>query len=252
MTRNLTLIKGLAAAGAAGLLLTGCGGNDPTMPPDGGATGDSDGGGSGSSSYSVMAEWEGCEALDDIQPIQEFMGIQDWGTNGLKSSDIPSGLDGEAFNCGADMATVAVYTSESEVTGNRDYPGTSTIDIGVAPWESDAEATENFQSRVDQLTEALETGGTEYSNVQEGEIEGDWDESFYFAGNSATGYSLSAIVRKADIVFYAFIDYTTDPAVEHDSEPIYPFTDEEFRTWVIGEYMPTTYADLLAKKESGL
>jgi hypothetical protein len=247
VTRKLTLVKGLAAAGAAGLLLTGCGGNDPSLPPSDGSTGGSDGGGSGSSSYGVMAEWDGCEALGDIQPIQEFMGVVDWGTNGLTSSDIPGGLDGEAFNCTADYATLPAYTSDG-----RQFAGHASIDIGVAPWESDAEATENFQVRVDQLNEALETGGTEYTNVQQGEIEGDWDESFYYGGNSETGYSLSAIARKGDIVFYAFIDPTDDPGTVDGGDPVYPFTDEELLTWVLGDYMPTTFADLLAKKESGL
>jgi hypothetical protein len=247
VTRKLTLVKGLAAAGAAGLLLTGCGGNDPNLPPSDGATGGTDGGGSGSSSYSVMETWDGCEALGDIQAVQEFMGVVDWGTNGLASSDIPSGLDGEAFNCGADLATLPAYTVDG-----RNISGNATIDIGVAPWESDSEATENFQIRVEQLNEALETGGTEYTNVQQGEVEGDWDESFYYGGNSATGYSLSAIVRKADIVFYVFIDYLADPGTVAGEDPVYPFTDEEFLTWVLGDYMPTTFADLLAKKESGL
>ncbi|WP_157975122.1 hypothetical protein [Glycomyces dulcitolivorans] len=246
MTRKLTLVKGLAAAGAAGLLLTGCG-NDPSSPPSDGATGGTDGGGSGSSSYGVMAEWDGCPALDDLQSIQDFMGVVDWGDDGLTSSDIPGGLDGEAFNCGAFLANLPSYTVDG-----RAFTGHATIDIGVAPWESDSEATENFQVRVDQLNEALETGGTEYTDVQQGEVEGDWDESYYYGGNSATGYSLSAVVRKADIVFYAFIDYTNDPAVELEADPVYTFTNEEFLTWVLGDYMPTTYADLLAKKESGL
>lgn len=247
MTRNLTFIRGLAVAGAAGLLLTGCGGNEPPVPGENG-TNNPDGGGdsSGSSSYGVMAEWDGCEALDDIQAVHDFMGIVDWGTNGLTSSDIPGGLDGEAFNCGATIATLPSYTK-----GGREFAGNANIDVGVAPWESDSEATENFSERVDQLKTALDTGGTEYANVQEGEIEGDWDESYYHAGNSSTAFVFSAIVRKGDIVFYVFTDYSDDPGAE-DGEPVYSFTDAEYTDWFLNEYMPTTFADLLAKKESGL
>ncbi|WP_335991988.1 hypothetical protein [Glycomyces sp. MUSA5-2] len=252
MTRNLTFIRGLAVAGAAGLLLTGCGGNEPPVPGENG-TNNPDGGGdsSGSSSYGVMAEWDGCEALDDVQAVQDFMGVTDWGTNGIMSSDIPGGLDGEAFNCGG-AANLAVYLMENEVTGDKEIPGTANIDVGVAPWESDSEAAENFQERVDQLKEAIETGGTEYSNVQEGEIEGDWDGSYYYAGASNTGFNADAIAYKGDLVLYVFIDYTTDPAVQDGADPVYPFTDESIVDWMLNDYMPTTYSDLLAKKESGL
>jgi len=247
VTRNLTLIRGLAVAGAAGLLLTGCGGNEPPVPGENGTNNPDGGGSSGSSSYGVMAEWDGCEALGDNAAFQEFMGLQDWGANGLQSSDIPGGVDGEAFNCTANMATVAVYTKQG-----RDFTGDANIDVGVAPWESDSEATENFGERVDQLKTALETGGTEYADVQEGEIEGDWDESYYHVGTSSTRFVFSAIVRTGDIVFYVFTDYTNDPAAADGADPVYPFTDADYSDWVLSDYMPTTFADLLAKKESGL
>ncbi|GAA2269439.1 hypothetical protein GCM10009853_023740 [Glycomyces scopariae] len=249
MTRKLTLIKGFAAVGAAGLLLSGCGGDE--LPGSSG-NGDSDSDSSGSGSYSVMAEWDGCPALGDIQAIHDYMGVTDWGSNGLTSSDIPSGMDGEAFNCGAVLAELAVFHQDNEATADRDIPGTANIDVGVAPWDSDSEATENFQTRVEQLKTALETGGTEYSDVQEGEFEGDWDETYYYAGRSADGFLMDAIARKGDIVIYVFIDYSNDPAVVAGEDPVYPFTDQEFTDWVLNEYLPPTYADLLAKKENGL
>lgn len=249
MTRNLTFIRGLAVAGVAGLLLTGCGGNEPPVPGENG-TNNPDGGGdsSGSSSYGVMAEWDGCEALGDNQPFQDFMGIVDWGTDGLVSTDIPGGQDGEAFNCTAILATLPSYTSP----GGREYAGSANIDVGVAPWESDSEATENFSERVDQLNTALDTGGTEYANAQQGEIEGDWDESYYRTGNSDTSFVFNAIVRKGDIVFYVFSDYTDDPGAQDGGDPVYSFTDADYADWVLNDYMPTAFADLLAKKESGL
>jgi hypothetical protein len=247
VTRKLTLIKGFAALGAAGLLLTACGDNDLPVPGDGDNNGGED---IEVGSYSVMLEWEGCEALDDIQPVQDFMGVTDLGTSGLVTSNIPGGLDGEAFNCGA-MANLPAYHYEGS-TGSKDIPGDANIDVGVAPWDSPEEAADNFQSRVDQLKETLETGGTEFLNPQEGEIEGDWDQSYYFAADKSTGYQLNAIGLKGDLVQYVFIDYTTDPGVQMDAEPVYPFTNEEFVDWVLNDYMPQTNADLLAKKESGL
>jgi len=247
VTRKLTLIKGFAALGAAGLLLAGCGDELPS-PGDGDNTGSSDGGsGSGSGSYSAMIDWDGCEAFDDIQPVQDFMGVVDLGSTGeLVTSDIPGGLDGEAFNCGA-SATLPSYTF-----AGRDIPGDASIDVGGVPWDSADEAAENFTSRVDQLKNSNETGGLDFSNQQEGEIDGDWDQSYYFAADTSTGYQLNAIGLKGDLIVYVFITHIVDPGVYNDDDPVYPFNDEELVDWVLNDYMPQTHADLLAKKESGL
>lgn len=246
MTRNLTLIKGFAAIGAAGLLLAGCGGDELPAPGDG-TNGGSGDGSSEVGSYSVMIDWDGCEALDDIQPVQEFMGVTDLGSTGeLVSSDIPGGLDGKAFNCGA-SATLPAYDDDG-----KELPGDASIDVGVAPWDSPEEAADDFQQRVDRLKESNETGGLEFSNPQEGGIEGDWDQSYYFAANTSTGHQLNAIGLKGDIIIYVFITHLADPGVMNEAEPVYPFTDEELVDWVLNEYMPQTNADLLAKKESGL
>lgn len=249
MTRNLTLIKSLAAAGVAGLLLSGCGGggdNPPAGSTDGG--GDSSTGGStAGSSFSVMENWEGCEALDDIQPIQEYMAVSDLGSSGLVTSKVGAGLDGEAFNCEA-MADIAPFKNDE----GREFPGNATITVGGVPWNSEEEATENFQSRVAQLSDSLENDGSDRTNLVKGELEGDWDESFLYTGEDTTFHYIMAIGRKGDLIVYTFIHYSADPGVQFDSEPTYPFTDEEIIAWVANDYMSQTLTDLLAKKESGL
>ncbi|MDN3241288.1 hypothetical protein [Glycomyces tritici] len=248
MTRNLTLIKSLAVAGVAGLLLSGCGGggdNPPAGNTDGGED-SSTGGSTAGSSFSVMESWEGCEALDDIQPIQDYMAVSDLGSSGLVTSKIGAGLDGEAFTCGA-MADIAPLEKDG-----REFPGNATITVGGVPWNSEEEATENFQSRVTQLLDSIETDGTERTNVKEGELEGDWDESYLYTGQDTTSWYINAIGRKGDLVVYTFLNYTEDPGVMFDAEPTYPFTHEEIIPWVANDYMSQTLTDLLAKKESGL
>jgi len=248
VTRKLTLIKGFAAIGAAGLLLAGCGDGAPT--PGGNNGGDSTES-SGSGSYSVMVDWEGCEAFDDIQSLQDYMGVVDLGTSGLVTSKIGSGLDGEAFSCGA-MASLASYTYEGSATGERDFPGSANLTVAAAPWDSEDEATENFQGRLDQLADSIETGGLDYTNQKEGELGGDWDESYFFAADTEVGYQINAIGRKGDLIVYTFLDYTFDPALQFDADPVYPFTNEELVDWITNDYMTQTQSDLLAKKESGL
>jgi hypothetical protein len=207
-------------------------------------------------SYSVMAEWDGCTVLDDLAPVEEFMAVTDWGTNGLASYDIPGGMDGEAYNCTAFLAGLPAYVHKSEVTGERTFAGTASIDVGVAPWDWDAEAADNFSIRVEQLDFALTTGGTEYTNVVGGEFPAaataGWDESYYHGGRANTGYILSAIARQGDVVMYAFIDYSNDPGVISEQEPVFPFTDESFTAWVLDEYLPATYASVMALKAQGI
>lgn len=237
--------------GAAALLVVGCSmqppapGESGTMNPDGS---DADIG-----SYSIMAEWDGCTALANIEPVKAFMGVTDWGTNGLTSHDIPGGMDGEAFNCGAFLAQLPAYERRNEVTGNRTHTGHANIDIGVAPWDSEGEAATNFDERVEQLAWAIDTGGTEYANVVEGQFPtaGDWDQTYVHGGNSSIGYVLSAIARRGDLVIYAFIDYITDPGVQSEADPVYPFTDASLTTWILEDYLPEVYHDVMALKAEG-
>ncbi|MEU5874128.1 hypothetical protein AB0A73_21550 [Glycomyces sp. NPDC047369] len=214
-----------------------------------------DGSDSDIGSYAIMAEWDGCTALDDIASVEAFMGITAWGTNGLLSTDIPGGMDGEAFNCTAYVATLPAYEHRSDVTGDRTFAGQANVDVGVAPWDSDAEASENFTERVEQLDWALDSGGTEYANVLNGEFPvasaSNWDETYYHGGNSSTSYVLSVIARQGDVVLYVFADYTDDPAVMMRADPVYPFTDASFTAWIIGDYLPAVYEHVMALKAEG-
>lgn len=246
--RGPTAIVALAAATL--LALVGCGGPEDYEPGlvDDGIDTDSEVG-----SYSVMAEWDGCTALQDIQPVVDYMGIVGWGSLGLVTAGIPGGLDGEAFNCGG-HAELPSYHLSNSVVERKELPGSGWIDVGVIPWDSDEEATESFAERVTMLQDSLATGGTEYTNVLEGAFPepGDWDETYYYAGNTSTGYGFHAIARQGDLVLYVFIDYIQDFGTQMDDEPAYPFTDAELVAWVLGDYMPATHGDLLEQKDAAL
>jgi hypothetical protein len=253
MKRSEVLLKAVAAAGAAGLLLTGCSGdNDIPTPGDGDGAGNGGDGSSDSgeaSALSIMEDWEGCEALDDLQPLQEFLGAESVNSgDGMTTSRMGVGLDAEAAGCQG-QADLATYVFEGEVT-STETTGLAVIQAGVVPWDSEDEASENFQQRLEQLEDAKHQG-TEYTDEQEGELGGDWSESYYLAADIEYDYTVNAYGRMDDWIVYLTMNVSDDPGVAEGDDPVYPFTNEELVDWVVNDYMTQLQSGILEKMESG-
>ncbi|WP_026928508.1 hypothetical protein [Glycomyces tenuis] len=245
MKRKTMLLKAVSAIGVAALLLTGCSDDGPgsDLPPDG-ATGDGDGSGNGEvdMSYTAMRDWKGCDALDDLNPVQEYMGVVELRSE-LVNAAIGEGIDAEGATCSG-LFTLESY--QGEVSGTV---GDASILAGVVPWTTEEEASQNFQDRL--ATWEENPSGIGFSDEQEGELGGEWDESYYFGANGGSNrYYINAYGRYGKWIVYISLDFLHDPGLRNDAEPVYPFTQEEILDWIANEYMPQTQADILEQIES--
>jgi hypothetical protein len=240
MVRTTTMSKTIAAIGAAALLSTACSdGPGSDLPPDG-AGGDGDG--TLDMSYHVMRDWTGCEALDDLNPVREYMGVTELRTD-LIDVAIGEGLDAEGATCSG-LFSLASYESYGSAT-----VGDASILAGVVPWTTEEEASQNLQDRLDVWEE--NPSGLAFSEEQEGELGGEWDESYYFGANGGSNrYYINAYGRYGTWIVYISLDFLHDPGLRSDADPVYPFSEEEILDWIANEYMPQTQADILEKIES--
>lgn len=243
MTRTTMLLKSAASAGAAALLLTGCSGaEDPndsinsSVPEE------------GSGLVAVMEDWKGCWALDDLQPLQDYLGVESIGGDGLIDAAMGEGLDGEALTCSGslNLATATIGDDDLSVTDT----GQATVQMGVVPWESKEIAAENYAERLQTLEENQASSGIEHNNETTGELGGTWTESYYEASEDDSNKYVYAFGRSDDWILYLHLSFNHDPGLSVDQEAVYPFTEDKLVDWVVNEYMPQTQTDILSKTES--
>ncbi|MCC3763917.1 hypothetical protein K3N28_12665 [Glycomyces sp. TRM65418] len=242
--RKATLLKTAAAAGVLGLLLTACGGGET---PEGGSTesGESNAA-TGEDVFPIMKDWKGCDALDNLQPLQDYLGVEAIANGELINAGIGEGIDGEAMTCSGMLDLAAYEHAEYSDAGRAE------VQMGIVPWENADIAAENYQQRLDMLEDAQSSGGSEYLNETTGALSGTWDESYFQTSNeSETGTTnINAYGRNGQWILYILLKVTPDPGLGAEDEPVYPHSEEELKTWVVEEYMPQTQSEILAKIES--
>lgn len=244
MTRNATLLKAAASTGVAALLLTGCAG---TGSPSG--SNNSSAPAEGSGTVALMEDWKGCWALDNLQPLQDYLGAEAIGGDGLIDAAMGEGMDGEALTCSGtlDLATATIGDDDLSVTDT----GTATVQMGVVPWESDEIASKRFAERVQRYEDSKSTDwGVSHVVDTTGELGGDWDESFYETSSDDQSKFIDAYGRSGDWILYISMYVDDDPGLSSDQGAVYPFAEDELVDWVVNDYMSQTKADLLAKIES--
>ncbi len=255
--RNSGLLRSASVVGVVCMALAACSdGDDPAGP--GGSADDTGGdGSSGSGSYSIAQDWDACETFDNLQSIQDYLEVTGGGDE-LISTPIGSGSDAEAMTCAAtfDLQTV-VIEGVGEAAG-YESTGDATVQMGFIPWDSEEEAVQNFQDRVE-LFES-NPSGMEYSNAREGEPGGGWDESMYFAADGNSRYYITSYARHGDWNVYISMDISYDPGRSaYESAPslypdsteddmaVYPHTIDEVTDWVVTEYLPLLESNLNEK-----
>jgi hypothetical protein len=241
--RTATLLKTAAAAGVFGLLLAGCGGGET---PGGGSTGSGESNAAtGDDVFPVMKDWKGCDALDNVQPLQDYLGVEGVANSELINAGIGEGIDGEAMTCSAVFDLATFEAAEYTETGNAN------VQMGIVPWENADIAAENFQKRLQMLEDSKTSGGTEYTNEVAGELGGTWDESYTEIRNDDNGATyIDAYGRSGQWILYILLRVDADPGLKADEAAVYPHSEEELTDWVVNDYMPQTQSEILAKIES--
>ncbi|THV40795.1 hypothetical protein [Glycomyces buryatensis] len=232
--RTHRLVKTAAALGAAVLLLTGCnalGGGDDSNG------GNSDGGGDRAESvypgvtqaevYGAMTSWgTGCEIFEDLQPYQDYIGVEEVVEGGM----VPNN-EGELPACRGQFHLPGSANARAQLT--------------LLPFETDQEAADEYQSLVDGFEPG--DGGTEYTDVQEGELGGEWTESYFWSGYTEFGQTVNSWGQQGNwvIEFFTYVD--NDPGGE--DAPVYNFTLDEYAPFVTEEYLPGLNSEIAAKFE---
>ncbi|THV42577.1 hypothetical protein [Glycomyces buryatensis] len=249
--RAATRVAGTAAAVAAALALaSACStGTDPGADTSGSAE---------TGSLSSMSDWLGCDVFADLEALQETLGVT--AVEGeLQSDGLNEGVDAEAAGCSG-LFDLAAF---SDTQGSFDYESTgdAAIRAGLAPWAGEEEAAANFADRVGVRED--NPAGLDYTDEQEGELGGEWDESLTVTAETAHRTYVDVYGRYGSWVVYVSVDYLHDPGVgAYESAPelypdssaeqlaVYPFTTAQFTDWISQEYLPQVQSDILERVES--
>jgi len=223
-----TLFKTFAAAGAAALLLSGCGLLDRGSDTSGDANGED--GGSDNAVYNEMASWNACEVLGNLQPITEEMGIEGWGgttaTGGEPgNSEIGNTLDPEAIGCNG---LINLGDNEGLGAGGE-------ISVKIIPTESEDQATAAYEDRVG----SAEGASAQESGAQSEEFSDPWDQGTIVSWiGAADAPYVEVIARDGQWVFQIQLNHTNDLGLRGGGDPSLAFTSEELYQWFVDTYLP--------------
>ncbi|HEU5127811.1 MAG TPA: hypothetical protein VFU12_07475 [Glycomyces sp.] len=225
-------------------------------------TGDSSDDGDSADASPVSAEiksWDPCEALGDLQPIVDFMQIEEINSadGQLTSAMYGEGLDGQALTC---FGLVIVSTFE-EYDG-YEAMNEGEISVGIIPWDTVEDAELSYEERTgpDQERRADQSEYFEFTGEEE-LASSEWDEGKLFVAQDNHSHYYDAYIRDGEWLLWVSIDFNIDNAVSHYKEVIdmglvdgpienylsYEFTPEELQQWLVGEYIPQTHESISSR-----
>ncbi|GAA4921610.1 hypothetical protein [Stackebrandtia albiflava] len=194
----------------------------------------------------VLMSRDGCELLEDITPVQEYLGVTAIRGDGLMSSDYAAQ---ETPSCQG-MFDLAAWNDSDR------HRGDATVSVSVTTRYTAEEVAGEYRSMIDQLTQG--PSPIELEGAQEGEVAGEWDESYFIAGELSDSYHVYLFARYDHWVLRVNLDVSPDPGVaEYERDPerypdssaeqmaAYPFTMPELLEWATTEYAPQTQQSIL-------
>lgn len=234
--RTHRIAKTIAAFAAPALLLTACGGEDGGSNDAGDSADSVYPGVTQLEVYEAMSVWgDGCEIFNDFQPLQDFLGVEEIATGALSPNDPAAG---EPPSC---MGQFHLALDGERNLGNAD------VQMTLRPFETDQEATDYYQERVEGYQGDKEDD-EETAEFSEGELAGEWSESYYWTGNDGFSQTLDVYARYGNWVLTYFSGVGEDPGLE-DGGDAYDFTLPEYVTYVTEEYLPGLKAEFDGKFE---
>lgn len=192
-----------------------------------------------------MRAWPGgCEVLDDLQPIVDYMHIEEIDGGALNNNAWGQGMDGEALSCNG-LVTVKTFELPNGSTTEND----GELWGAVVPWENEEQAKENYTQRTGADIEGLQEQNSSLEIIEEIPVGSEWDEGKLLVMDSEAEWALTLIARDGQWLFYAEVNYNHDTGEEFFNENsdvlpgsvedyAYPFDDEELQQWLANEYAP--------------
>lgn len=222
-----TLFKTLATAGAAALLLSGCGvfGSGEDTGDD---TGNGDGG--GNAVYDAMTTWDACEVLNNLQPITDYMGIQGYGSLSAPGGEPSTAKIGNTWDPDAIGCNDLIFLGQ-----NVGQIANGEIKVKIVPTEDDDLATSTYQERVT----TAETASANWDEAVSEEFAGPWDQGTLVSWNGDNSQpNVQVIARDGQWVFHLELYHTQDFGIRNGGDPALAFTDPELNQWFVETYLP--------------
>ncbi|MEU6859024.1 hypothetical protein AB0B28_09175 [Glycomyces sp. NPDC046736] len=223
-----TLFKTLAAAGAAALLLSGCGlvGGDDDSGDD---TGNGDGG--GNAVYDAMTTWDACEVLNNLQPITDYMGIEGYGSLSSGGNLVPSTAKiGNTWDPDAIGCNDLIYLGKNAGVG-----GNGELKVKIVPTENEEQATAAYTDRV----ATAESAAAQWDDVKSEEFADPWDQGTIVSWTGDTSNpNVEVIAQDGQWLFHIQLYHTQDYGLRGGGDPALAFTTDELNQWFVDTYLP--------------
>lgn len=230
----------IALGGAVALFASGC------NAISGGDDGEGSDGGETNPLAEEMRSWPGgCEVLDNLQPLVDYMQIEEIGGGSLNNNAWGEGMDGESTTCNG-LVTVSSFELPDGSTRTND----GELWGGITPWENDDQAKESYTERTVEDIEILKEQNSTLEVTNEIALGSEWDEGVLLVTQDETGNYLKLVGRDGQWLFFTTVRYAYDNGEEYFNEHsdvlpgsledyAYPFEDEALQQWLVEEYAPS-------------
>ncbi|RRR99457.1 hypothetical protein [Glycomyces terrestris] len=231
----------VALGGAVLLLASGC-----NALSGGDSSGDGTDGGTTDPLAEEMRSWPGgCDVLDNLQPIVDYMQIQEIDGGALNNNAWGEGMDGEALTCNGLVTVKSFELADGTISEND-----GELWGGIVPWENEDQAKASYTQRTVDDIEGLKEQDSTLQVIEEIPLGDEWDEGKLIVMDREFEWALTLIGRQGQWLFYAEVNYNHDTGEElynensdilpgSEEDYAYPFDDAALQQWLVEEYAPS-------------